>query len=694
MFATSGLFLWATSRWSRRGALVLALAIGLCGSVIRARASAASDQARELLKLSLQELANTEIEVTVASRSPQRLMETPAAVSVITQTDIRRSGATSIPEALRLVPGLFVAQIGSSQWAVGSRFANSRYSNKFLVLMDGRTLYSPLFGGTFWDVQDTLLEDIDRIEVVRGPGASVWGSNAIAGVINIVTKSARDTQGGLGQLGGGTHERLMQTLRFGGKLGENGAFRVWGQRNERDSFTTTTGATANDSWEMTRGGFRFDWGRGAKDSFTMIGNLYGAQENAQSLLPPLVPPFDAAQNETVSPRGQNALFRWKHCDGPLRDWALQVFFDHTSRNEFFVGEDRQTYDVDYINRTARTRGDELLWGVGYRVTADALQQALQLVAFEPDQQRNYLASAFVQQRWAFPRQHLQLWAGAKLEDNSYTHLEVEPTVRATWSPNDRRTVWGAVSRGVRIPSREETSLNLDVANLPSEPGRPGGLAVVALGNPDLAAEELVSYELGYRVRLSHQISADLAIYHEDYRKLIATQAGGLIIDPTHTPPLILPLNAENGASASISGVELGTTLAPSSRWKLYLAYTALFDHYQVPGFDAPTTIGPDISRSGRSPRNQLHFRSSYDLSSSLELDTLFYYADSLPTLNVPSYVRADLRLGWRPYPALRVDLVGQNLLEKGHTEFREELFAPLLNVTIPRSVYGKLTWLF
>jgi len=601
----------------------------------------------ELKRLSLEDLLNQD--VTVVSRRAEKLSEAPSAVQVITSEDIQRSGATSLPEALRLAPNLEVAQVNSHDWAISARGFNNTLANKLLVMIDGRTVYTPLDAGVFWDVQNVLLEDIDRIEVVSGPGGSLWGANAVNGVINIVTKSAKDTQGLMLEGGGGSLLQDFGAVRYGGGNGTNLFFRVYAQRFDRNDTVFPNGDDADDSWDMSQGGFRVDWYSSDMNTLTVQGDAYSGSE--------------AATNGPTFVDGQNMLARWTHTISDTSDLTVQTYFDRTWRQipDSFA-EDLETYDLDIQHRFALAGRQSITWGAGYRLMDDDVQNSA-TIAFLPPKRNMQLFSGFVQDEIALVPDRLQLTLGTKLEHNDFSGFEVQPSARLAWTPDERQTVWGAVSRAVRSPSRVDSDLRT--------PGTPPFLLA---GNPDFDAETVLAYEAGYRVRPLDRLSLSLAGYYNEYNDLRSVDS----LTPTN-------FIIGNGFKGQTWGFELSGNYQVTDNWRLRGGYTylnkLLWSHR--PG------VLPSV-REGNDPENQVLIQSILDLPAHFQFDAVGRYVDTLHNPHVPSYVAFDLRLAWWYKGKVEVSIIGQNLWDNQHPEFG----AAATRQEIPRSVFGKVAWWF
>jgi iron complex outermembrane recepter protein len=645
----------------------------------------------DFLALGLEDLMN--MTVTSVSRKSQRVSDAAAAVFVITRDDIRRSGVTSIAEALRMAPGLEVARIDANKWAISSRGFNSRFANKLLVLFDGRSVYTPIFSGVFWDRQDTMLEDIDRIEVIRGPGAALWGANAVNGVINIITRSSGETMGTTVSAGGGTQEKAFAAARYGSQLGEDATFRLYGKYTDRNSMDDLSGRDASNSWTALRGGFRVDADPSAQDSLTLQGDV--SSERLHETYVNSVPL--GTFNHTTPVFGANLLSRWKHSYSETADLELQLYYDRTDTNIGVFTEVRDTFDIDFQNRFALSQTQEVIWGGGFRFSHDSVTPT-NVLSVTPSSQDSNLASSFVQDDIALIPDRLHLILGSKFEVNSYTGFEWQPNARAIWTPNRKHTVWGAVSRAVRTPSRGEESFSLYQPGplVPRGPGLPPAQLLVHLtGNDQLQAEELIASELGYRVEPNSSLGADLALYYNRYRKLNSLKAGSTLEPAPQFPQQVaLPLTLGNFARAETCGLELAADYKALPWWRLRGTYTYLRILATKAEQGAVFSNG-----KGDSPNHQVSLRSSMDLTKGVEFDLWLRYVSALEFTNpatttpipVPGYLTFDTRVAWKPSSRVELALVGQNLLQSSHQEFLSQAIATEAT-RVGRSVYGKVTW--
>ncbi|MBZ0170656.1 TonB-dependent outer membrane receptor for cobalamin and Fe transport [Candidatus Methylomirabilis lanthanidiphila] len=653
---------------------------------------AAINHPPDLTELTLEQLMT--IEITSASKKEEPLWDSAAAVFVITGEDIRRAGMKSIPEALRLAPGVEVAQFGANRWAISARGFNATFSNKLLVLIDGRSVYTPLFAGVFWDAQDTLLEDIDRIEVVRGPGGTLWGANAVNGVINVITKQAKATQGGYIEVGGGSEERGFVGTRYGGRVGENLFYRGYFKYANRDNLVSATGREGIDDWRTYRGGFRLDWEPSTRDTVTVQGDLYKGDFGQTLTVPSLLPPFSAALDSRDDFAGGNLLTRWRHRTADRRETSLQFYYDRTHRDELLFGETRDTVDLEFQYRFPVGTRHDLMWGVGTRVTIDDLDDIdSPSLAFTPRRRTDHLVSGFIQDQVTLMPDRLTLTLGSKFEHNSYSGFEVQPNARLVYSPNTWNRVWAAVSRAVRTPARFERDVRNNTAAFPGSVGPiDATMLVQTSGNSDFTSEELLAFELGYRVQPVEWLSVDLAGFYTIYDNLRTAEPGTPIPALGASPPyIVLPFRFDNRMSGNTYGVEIASTWQPLSVWRLHLNYSYL----KIELHPDRTSVEP-IADERRSPRHQVQVRSLLDLPWHLQLDAAAFFVDRLPNLvpSVPSYVRLDLRLGWRPTPAFDLSLVGQNLLDNRHPEWGSIFGVPVKPLEVQRSAYVQASWRF
>ena len=639
-----------------------------------------------------------EIDVYSPSKRAEKLSEASAAITVLTQDDIVRSGATSTPEVLRLVPGLDVAQVDAEQWAISARGFNDIFANKLLVLQDGRSLYTPLFSGVFWNVQDTFMEDIDRIEVIRGPGASLWGANAVNGVINITTKSAGDTQGLLLTGGGGSLERAFGGVRYGDKLADDLYFRLYGKYFDREDSVFPNGQTADDAWQKGQAGFRLDWDKSETSGnlLTLQGDIYRSIGNQTfNTFAPNNPPFYSAiiHQDNYRTTGGNVLARLTHSFSNPSDAGadpselkLQFYYDRSEQDTIIFKEQRDTFDFDFQHQFSIGWWNHIVWGAGYRSSEDHLGNT-PTISFYPGSQTTELFNAFAQDEITLLPERLRLTVGAKVEHNDYTGDEFQPSGRLLWTPTAHQTIWGAISRAVRTPSRAEESVVLN------EPLTPNVVSIY--GNQNFQAEELLAYELGYRFEARKNITLDLALFYNVYNDLRSQETGFSPTQPVVSPPpppfppQWIPTYLANGLAGDTYGLELAPTWEVTDWWRLQPAYSLLKMQLHAQPGSSDTTSAAFLE--GSSPQQQVSLRSLMDLPHHLTFDWTLRYVDQLPGFNIPGYFALDLRVAWRPTSGVELALVGQNLLNAHHAEFAPT-FIGTQRTDVPASFYGQLTW--
>jgi iron complex outermembrane receptor protein len=637
-----------------------------------------------LKALSLEELS--QIEVTTPSKEPVKAFQTPAAVFVITGEDIRRSGATCIPEALRLAPGVEVARIDASTWAIGIRGFGSNLTRSVLVLIDGRTVYTPLFDGTYWDVQDTMMEDIDRIEVIRGPGGTIWGPNAVNGVINVITKSAKETKGTLVSAGGGNVEQGFLNARYGGGNGDDFNYRIYGKGFTRGPEYHQDGQNFDD-WRAAQAGFRMDWQEGSRDTVTLQGDVYDEEAGERVEATSYTPPYSQIIDANALLSGENVMARWERVVNDGNDIHLQAYWDRTDRQEANFAEIRNTFDIDFLQRVRLPFHQQVSWGLGARVDPVDDTVVASGLQFLPLKRTDYLVTGFVQDEIGLVDRRLSLIVGTKLVRTNFTGVGPQPSARLLWTPSEKQTVWAAFTHALRTPSDSEEDFYLL-----------GYVETLANGtpffarfnpNPHFAPEQLNGSELGYRRFFGPQLYIDIAGYYNHYHDLFSEDiVGGPYLEDNPAPPhLLLPAQFANGLLAYTKGVEIAPEWRPVSFCRLRGSYSYLhMDVYRTAdseNVENPATV------SGSSPQHQVSVQSAFDLSKRLQLDLAYRYVSALPGQLVPAYSTGDARLGWRFNPQLELSFVGQNLFQPWHVEDGGDP-GPLIGIR--RSVYARLTW--
>src|SRR5438046_10585231 len=607
--------------------------------------SAQNQGVPDISRMSIEELMN--VEVTSVAKRPQKVADAAAAIFVLTQEDIRRSGATSIPEALRLVPGLEVARIDQNKWAIGSRGFNGRFDNKLLVLIDGRSVYTPLFSGVYWNVQDVMLEDVDRIEVIRGPGATLWGANAVDGVINVITKKAKATQSAIVTAGAGTEERAAGGVRFGSKLGDNTYYRAytkyfdWGP----SAYPYPSGMTAHDGWDALRGGFRADWTPAGANSLTVQGDIYRSRFDETLTVASLSAPYSNTFPNDGKYSGGNILGRWNHTSEGS-SMSLQMYYDNTTITDHSLfGDHQNILDLDFQHGFHVGDSQQFVWGLGYRSIRDK-NDASFTVSLQPNQVTLNQFSTFLQDEISLVDNRLQITLGSKFERNEFTGFEIEPNARLLWTLTPNQSIWTAVSRAVRTPALTEEGLRLNSAVIPPlTPGlnpTPFPAVITVFGSHQFQSEDLLAYEVGYRVQATSTFSTDIATFYNKYSNLRTAEPGAPFLEGSPAPTdLVIPCVGSNKMSGGTYGVELFADWRVVPKWRLVGSYSYLqMDIRKNSDSLDPTPDNPN----GSSPRHQWYLRSAIDLPKHFEQDTTLRFVDQLPSMNVPSYYSLDSHL--------------------------------------------------
>ena len=672
----------------------------------------------DFLDFSLEELISLDIpDVTSVSRKKQRLMDSAAAIYVITSEDILRSGVTSIPEALRMVPGMQVARLNGNTWSISTRGFNYIFANKLLVLIDGRTVYSPLFSGVNWDVQDTLMDDIDRIEVIRGPGAALWGANAVNGVINVITKKAADTQGSLVSLGAGNEEKAFGSYRHGGEFGETGFYKVYFKTFERDGLAKGDGSDANDDWKMKRVGFKTEWKPAEDTDLTLQGGLY------QGTTRPTLKIFkqdeadkgeQSFDNISRNQRGGNFIAHWKKTVSDIEDFSLRAVLDDYQNFDYRVTEKRQSFDLEFQHYCQPFEHHDLVWGVGFRRTWYELSDMRNIIHRDKQGQekatrQDNLYSLFAQDDITL-NHHWNLSFSARYEHNAFTGKEFQPNAKLTWKATEDRTLWASISKAVKTPSVSETAVlsdNITFVNI----GSTNAILSIA-GNQKIQSEELNTFELGYREQFGSSFRLDVTGFYNQYENIVAyvgasqcpngsspyvPQGSSYGICPTGSYSLIsLPTTLINGLDATTYGLEIVADWQAKDWWKLQLTYSWL----QVDA--SPNSSDPILAfalKENEKLVEDLSAKQTATLRSSMNLSNQWYFdfwirgMGNMKNASVPGYTALDIRLAKKVNENLEFSLVAQNLFDKQRAEFTE-VFSGLSATEIEESWYAQVRWSF
>ncbi len=648
----------------------------------------AYSEQKKLIDLSLDELLN--IKITSVSKKSQKASEAAAAIFVITQRDIKRSGVTTIPDALRMAPGIDVAKIDSNKWAISARGFTSRFSNKLLVLIDGRSVYTPFFSGVYWDEQDTLLEDIDRIEVIRGSGASLWGANAVNGVINIITKQARDTQGAYLAAGGGTKERVFGEMRYGGKINEDSHYRLYAKYFERENNSDYREQAINDDWRMGRGGFRIDSQLNKTNQLTFQGDIYQGNSGESLIMPNIAELKNELIHDDNHLLGGNALVRWSHQINETDDAQLQLYYDYADRETPWVKHKHNTLDLDFQHNFSLWQDHEVIWGLGYRFINDDIGKSAVIIP-NPNQRNVHLFSLFFQDEMTLIDKELKLTFGSKFEHNDFSGFEIQPSIRATWTPNQTNSVWGGISRSVRTPARGERGTQINTP-FNFDNGKP----VFSSINAEVGrnSEELIAYELGYRFRSGSTFSSDLALFYNDYDNLRSIQPGAPIDMGAY---IAQPMAFSNNMTSESYGAELSLNWQVLKKWRLN-------SHYAYQNIELHIKNAVNLSE-----HEEFHgFNHKFSLQSSLQVtrsldwdlwlkysktDNLNHHLNNLLSNEINDLLTLDSRVAWRPHEGVEIAVIGQNLLSSKQLEYFSDFIASVSG-QMERSVYAKVTWSF
>ncbi len=665
----------------RAGADQLAVPENLPPAQSTAPAPKATD-VDKLLNMDIEQLGKVDVtspllqeEVTTVARQPSTVGKSPTAIFVITPEMIARSGANNIPDVLRMAPGVQVAQIDANKWAISIRGFNDLYAKKLLVQIDGRAVYSQFFSGVIWSNQDVVLQDVERIEVIRGPGATVWGANAVNGVINIITKEAKDTQGWLVTGGAGTEWRDFSTVRYGGELGDDFHWRIFGKQWEVDDGIFPGGG--DDDWREQRGGARCEWTPTCDDTFTAEGDVFDSNADNAQTFAFSTPPFVATPRFNSHDFGQDCILRWTHLIDDDSDWSVQAYYDNYGRETPFANLDQRTYDVDFVYRFPIGDDHNVVCGTEYRRIDDHFFGDFGL-SLDPVRRSTNLFTYFVQDEMTLVEDEWYFIAGSKFEHNDFTGFEFQPSVRLLYTPSERKSIWAAVSRAVRTPNRIDQDFTFH------QFAGPGPTFTQIVGNRHLQSEDLLAYEFGYRTQTTDQFSWDLALFYNDYSDQSGVQSlGPPFFDPS-IPGVIVPLTLDNVATADTWGGELTSTYQVREDWQLTGSYSLLYMDVHAAATD---------KTQGSSPINQVYLRSSWDFQRDWQLDMIGRYVDNLPALDVPSYTTMDVRLAWRPRKNLEWAVVGRNLIDSPHTEFVDAL-SGIVGTEVPPQVYTTLTWTY
>ena len=658
----------------------------------------------DLTTLSIEDLM--EVQFVTLFKKPGRIFESAAAAYAISKEDIQRTGVTNVPEALRMVPGMQVSQHNASSYAATvrgfsglSRGISGQFANKLLVMNDGRSIYTPLFSGVSWETQDVLLEDVERIEVIRGPGASLWGANAVNGIINIISKNAEDTQGGLLSFGGGTEYQTFSHFRYGSHFGNNNYFRIYGKYLKADGFVDSTGRDSNDSWHVFQGGFRFDTFPTTNNMITAQGEIYDGRFNqTYNIVSQVRPPFLTRFNFENKNTGGNLLSRWRHSFSNKSEFSIQLYFDRVKRFEAAVRGAINTYDVDFYHRFQLGSRNDIVWGAGYRLISDHFDSTFTF-SLNPNKRKLSIFNTFLQDDIQLIRDKVKLTIGSKFEHNEYTGFEIQPNARLFWAPSENQAVWASVSRAVRTPSRGENDARIILWATPQNE-TPTNF-IVLNGQSDFKSETMVALESGYRIRTSHNLSVDASLFLNEYRNLRSDDLASpaVSMNSVYSPNFELAVEVNNNLRGHSYGFEASSEYVPIQKLRLKATYSFLKIHLTEKSNVKSDPINKFIEK--QSPVHQFYFQSFFKIHPRVDTNIFLRYIDNIPSQGVSSYVSLNGHLVWQLNKYLKFSLIGQNLLSTDHAEDSQVLNRQAVIVTtgteatrVQRGVYSKITFTF
>jgi iron complex outermembrane recepter protein len=666
-------------------------ALLLAGSLVASPAAAQVLQP-DFMQLNMEELLD--LEVTSVSRKPQKVSDAAAAVFVITQQEIRRSGATSVPDVLRMVPGLHVARLDVNKWVVTSRGFSSVYANKLLVLVDGRTIYNQLFSGVMWQSHDVPLEDIERIEVIRGPGASIWGVNAVNGVINIITKRAADTHGILITATGGVQVPNGGFVRYGDGTPDELAYRVYAKYVDQPGSTSRTGKPAADDWDLGSSGFRIDWNASSRNTLSLSGDLFRSHGGEITrLVTSVIPPSQREFESNSRTSGGSLLAQWTDRRSDDSETAVQFFFDEQNFRQAVTAEKRKTFDIDF-KHMRRFSAHELIWGGNYRGSTGRTPESGYVVLFNPAVRQDHLFSTFVQDEVPVAGERLRLTVGSRLDYSNRDGVDFQPNARALWALSKNQAVWFGFSKAERTPSRLESDVQ-GIGSLVSPSSNPQRLPGVLTysGGKDLPSESLKAHEVGYRRQIAKAVSLDLAGFYNVYSELLTYERQTPRVEVSNSLPYLnFPYTFASLGHGESYGVEASADARIRRIWRVSGYYSLL--KLQLHLAPQSTDVVSEWAER-QSPAHQFQVRSSVDLSRTVEADVAYRYTGALAALRVPGYTDVDARIAWKLSPNVEVALAGQNLFNRGHLEFAPNTLDGMTQASlVKRSGYSKISWRF
>ena len=664
----------------------------------------AEQQGLDYTEISFDELLT--LDVTSVSKRSEKLSTAAAAIYVVTQQEIRRSGATSIPEALRMVPGLDVSKIDANKWSIGIRGFSDRFANKILVMLDGRSVYTPTFSGVYWELLDYPLQDIERIEVIRGPGATLWGTNAVNGVINIITKEARNTQGGMLRLAAGDELAHLAAFRTGTTLSDNLAARAYAKSRENRGAVARSGKSQDNDGQHNQAGFRVDWQQSVKHWLSLQGDLFHSDIGQEHQRPGMaeqgyLPYLSISRAKTD---GANLNLKWNQILSLDSEFSAHLSVDYYDRDEIKYDDQRTTWDLDLSYQTAWLEQHQLIFGGGFRWSTNRLGARELLIATQSCNQKTRVWNLFAQDQISLDDQQLSLTLGVKLEGSDDFDTELQPNLRFSWSPTSSTTLWGAISRAVRTPSRAEKDATLLLNTYPPAAITPElslPAFVILNASDDYQSELLDAYELGLRYQVSSNWWFDISSFYNHYDQLRSYALRPVLITPSEpSSELVIPLSLGNQYKARTKGIELLTDWQAHAGLHFRLSYSYLdVNQYDDGSLSLPTVYGGYTNQliEDRAPQQQASLWASLDLTPTLELDLQLRFADKRPwspelSGGVDAYTNLDLNLGWMVNQQLSLSLTGRNLLHDQQEEFVIESWPEISAIERSIALTMRLNW--
>ncbi|MDD5229166.1 MAG: TonB-dependent receptor [Methylococcales bacterium] len=650
-----------------------------------------------LLNMSLEELM--EQKISIATKSEKSLSTTAASVFVISADDIRRSGAANIPESLRMAPGLQVIQVNPHDWNVSIRGLNDQAANRFLVLVDGRSVSGNFNAGTYWrELQGMPLESIERIEIIRGSGGTIWGVNAMNGVINIITRSALTTKDAQLTAGGGSAQQDFGRFDYTKKITENASVRGYG------TYYNVANAKGDKNYNGSAGsgwtnGARFDWNNKQGDEVMADANWSENDSEESGALTSLKPPYTQTINsQPFNHQNGHFLTRWEHHLNDKNYWAIRSFYDHTNRKDFQIQTKIDVFDVDFTHYFSLGERHNLTWGTGYRRANDEIGNTL-MVKLNPTSGNTDIFNVFAQDEIALDENKQWIFTlGSKFEYHTLTGFETEPSGSLSWHVNDKHTLWTSVSHAVRVPSRGQSS---DATYLIYNSSRNFGnteLPVIVQGNikKGIGAENSTTYQMGWRGAFNQGLTADATIFYTNYNDIIRSEAAGepTINNSLGIPAIISPWLGNNNLYAQSFGTELSLNWQATEWWRNYLSYSFL--NMDVKPYVGHTlTFYDPVGLEHSTPQHQVSLRTNFNVTQDIDFDVWWRYTDKIITNQRPiaGYFNTDTRIAWRPVKGLELSLIGQNLIQTQHLEYQGDLFQPQATY-VSRGIYAKFNWQF